>query len=111
MKKTNKLQDKLLSVFPFIALIILGFKISNWFLNFDTETNEIINTVMFVFIGLFYILMGFQFVHKGMKTLLLVSGVYLIIMNFITTNFLVSIIGILLILIPLLIFRFNKQLN
>ena len=111
MKNTHNIQDKVVSVFPYIALVILGIKISNWFLNYDAETNKIINTVMFCFIGIFYILTGLQFAHKGMKALLLVSGMYLILMNFINTNSFLSILGVLLILIPLLILRFNKQLN
>ena len=40
------------------GIILIG-KVSNWFLNFSEETNQILSAVMFILIGIAYIVDGF----------------------------------------------------
>jgi energy-converting hydrogenase Eha subunit E len=86
------------------GIILIG-KVSNWFLNFSEETNQILSAVMFILIGIAYIVDGFVSDKKLKKIILIVCGVYLIGMNFIGDFDLKPIIGIVCIFTPMLIRR------
>ena len=93
------------------GIILIG-KVSNWFLNFSEETNQILSAVMFILIGIAYIVDGFVSDRKLKKIILIVCGVYLIGMKFIYDFDLKPIIGIICILTPMLIRRFlPKETN
>ncbi len=106
MKKKFNITIAILS-----GIILIG-KVSNWFLNFSEKTNQILSAGMFILIGIAYIVDGFVSDRKLKKTILIVSGVYLIGMNFIYDFDLKPIIGIVCILTPMLIRRFlPKETN
>ena len=68
-----------------LGLVIL-FKILNWFLKFDSETNQFLNTAMFCLIGIAYLVMGYVWDKKILKVLITACGLFLIIMNFSKKN-------------------------
>ncbi|WP_344713421.1 hypothetical protein [Winogradskyella damuponensis] len=91
-----------------IGIVLIG-KISNWFLNYSDETNQIINTGMFTLIGIAYLVGGFVWNKKLINIIFIVCGIYLIGMNFIGDFALKSIIGIVCILTPMLTARFLPE--
>lgn len=103
MKKT------LFTIFRILIGIILVGKISNWFLNYSDETNQILNAGMFTLIGIAYLVGGFIWDKKLTNIIFLICGIYLIAMNFIDDFGLKSIIGIVCILTPMLIARFSPE--
>jgi len=92
--------------FTSLIAVVLIAKMLNWFLNFSDETNFIINSLMFSLIGLAYIVYGIIWDKKIIKLIFLISGLYLIVMNFISKNMILTILGIICILTPILIIRF-----
>ncbi len=88
-----------------IGIVLIG-KISNWFLNYSDETNQILNAGMFTLIGIAYLVGGFVWDKKLVNIIFMTCGIYLIVMNFIGDFGLKSIIGIVCILTPMLIARF-----
>ncbi|WP_179333056.1 hypothetical protein [Winogradskyella costae] len=100
----------LFTIFRVLIGIILIGKISNWFLNYSDETNQILNAGMFTLIGIAYLVGGFIWDKKLTNIIFLICGMYLIAMNFIG-NFKIykSIIGIACILTPMLITRFSPE--
>jgi hypothetical protein len=105
MKKT------LLKIFRVLIGVILIGKISNWFLNYSDETNHILNVGMFTLIGIAYLVGGFIWDRKLINIIFLISGLYLITMNFVNDFGLKHEIGIVCILIPMLIVRFLPEEN
>lgn len=103
------MKNILLKAFRFLILIILIGKISNWFLHYSDETNQMLNAGMFTLIGIGYLMGGFIWKKKLTNIIFLVCGVYLIVMNFINDFSLNSIIGIICIVTPLLIVRFSPE--
>jgi hypothetical protein len=101
------------NIFNKIFLILIGIvlvgKMSNWFLNYSDETNQILNAGMFTLIGIKYLVGGFIWNKKLKNAIFIVCGVYLIAMNFIGDFGLKSIIGIIAILLPMLIARFSPE--
>ena len=93
-----------------IGIVLIG-KISNWFLNYSDETNQILNTVMFTLIGIAYLAGGFICDKKLTTIIFLICGIYLVSVNFIGDFGLKSIIKIICILTPLLIARFSPEEN
>jgi hypothetical protein len=100
-------------IVPKIFLILFGIvligKMSNWFLNYSDETNQILNAGMFTLIGIKYLVGGFIWDKKLKNVIFIVCGVYLIGMNFIGDFGLKSIIGIVCIITPMLIARFSPE--
>lgn len=101
------------NIFNKIFLILLGIvlvgKMSNWFLNYSDETNQILNAGMFTLIGIKYLVGGFIWDKKLKNVIFIVCGLYLIGMNFIGDFVIKSIIGIIAILLPMLIARFSPE--
>ena len=91
--------------FILIGIVLIG-KISNWFLNYSDETNEILNTTMFCFIGISYLAFSWTFEKTVMKFVFAICGIYVILMNFIPDFSWNKIIGSVCILIPMIIGRF-----
>lgn len=91
-----------------IAVILIG-KISDWFLNYSDETNQVLNAGMFTLIGIAYLVGGFIWQKKLINIIFLICGIYLITMNFIDDFALRSIIGIVCIVTPMLIIRFLPE--
>ncbi|MCJ8497127.1 sodium/glutamate symporter [Chryseobacterium salipaludis] len=91
-----------------IGIVLIG-KLSSWFLNYNDETNHILNIGMFTLIGIAYLVGGFVWGKKPVNIIFLTCGTYLIIMNFIGDFGLKPIIGIVCILTPMLIARFSRD--
>lgn len=111
ISKQNAIEMK--KILNIIFLILIGIvligKISNWFLNYSDETNQILNAGMFTLIGIAYLVGGFVWDKKLINIIFMVCGIYLIAMNFISDFGLKSIIGIVCILTPMLIARFSPE--
>ncbi len=99
----------ILRLLPIFALLILFAKISNWIFKFSDYANNIINTLMFTIIGISYLIYGFSLKSKLTKIILFISGIYLIIWNYYPENNLLTFLGILAIIIPILIGKFSKE--
>lgn len=91
-----------------IGIVLVG-KMSNWFLNYSDETNQILNAGMFTLIGIKYLVGGFIWDKKLKNVIFIVCGVYLIAMDFIGDFLIKSTIGIIAILLPMLIARFSPE--
>ena len=103
------MKKNLHKIFLILIGILLVGKISNWFLNYSEEINQILNAGMFTLIGTAYVVGGFGWNKKLVNVIFLICGVYLIVMNFIEDFDLKSIIGIVCLVIPMLIARFSPD--
>ncbi|MFN3758270.1 MAG: hypothetical protein ACK4SF_03555 [Algoriphagus aquaeductus] len=88
------LREKATMVFNFILVFVLIGKVSSRFLDFSDETNQLLNTAMFSLIGIAYLAFSWAFEKIILKIILLFSGLYLILMNFLPDSEWNSIIGI-----------------
>ncbi len=91
-----------------IALVLVG-KVLNWFLDFSYGTNQLLNAAMFSLIGIAYLVVGFAWDSKLTKVVFITCGLFLIAMNFFEKNTILTIVGIICILTPMLIGRFYKE--
>lgn len=98
--------SKLLNI---VFVVVFVGKISNWFLNYTATINNILNTAMFSIIGLLFIAGGFLWKRKWVNALYIISGLYLIIMNFIPDFSGKSIIGIACLLTPIILTKFLPE--
>ncbi len=96
-------------LFKTIALLIFGAKFSNCIFNYSDTTNYIIDTLMFSFIGICYLIFGYSLEFKLNKIILILSGLYLIAWNFLPESNYLSAVGILAIVLPMLIGKFSKE--
>ncbi len=64
---------------------------------------------MFSLIGVAYVVVGFAWNNKFTKIIFITCGLFLIAMNFIEKNTILTIIGIICMLTPMLIGRFYKE--
>ena len=105
------MKNALFTAFKILIFLVLIGKVLNWFLNFNDETNLVLNTAMFTLIGIAYIVMGYVWDNKFLKLIISTCGVFLITMNFFSNNLTLEIIGIICILTPMFIARFYKGKN
>jgi len=103
------MKKNLFSILPILIAFVLVAKISGWFINYSEQTNNLINSLMFTIIGVYYVINGLLLNQLKIKITLLISGLFLIGMNFITQNYIVSIIGIVCIIVPMLIAKYSKE--
>jgi hypothetical protein len=104
--KPNSLLHKL---FFFLIAIVLIAKIMNWFLNFSSEINTIINAAMFSLIGMAYIYTGLFWDKKLIQTIFILCGIFLIGMNFLNETTWISIMAIICLLTPMIIGRISSK--
>ncbi len=105
-KSFQKVSDLLLA---FLILIVLGFKIANWFLDFEPAVNLVINTTMFILIGISFIITGFSWKTKWKKLLFYVSGVLLISHSLFPEGTILDIAMIFAIVGPIILLKFGKD--
>jgi hypothetical protein len=98
-----------LSVLGILVAIILLAKISGWFLNYSEKTNIIINSLMFIVIGIYYLIFGIALTELKLKITLIISGIFLICMSFLPNNIVLSIIGMACMIIPMLLAKYSKE--
>ena len=102
------MKKALYTAFKILLFFVLTGKILNWFMNFNDETNQVLNITMFTLIGIAYIVMGYVWDNKFRKIVITTCGFFLIVMNFFDNTVALAIIGIVCILIPMLIARLYK---
>lgn len=94
-------------VLYYIALcIVFVGKIANWFLHFDHAINALLNTTMFILIGIFFLYASFIYEEIMVKAFILFSGVFLITTSFFELNIFLSIIKFICLLGPLILMKF-----
>jgi len=103
------MKNKFNITFAILFGIILIGRVSNWFLNFSEETNQILNTGMYTLLGIAYIVDGFVRNNKLRKVILILCGAYLIGMNFVGDFDIKSIIGTICLIIPMVIGLFIPE--
>ena len=103
------MKNILFTSFRVLLILVLIAKILNWFLKFSEETNQVLNAAMFCLIGVAYIYMGFVWDKKLVKLLIVFCGIFLILMNFVPERTWITIVGIVCILVPMIIARFQKK--
>ncbi len=81
-----------------LAMVIVG-KISNYFFHYSDETNKLIDALMYVFIGIYYIIASFGLDNRIFKIIYILCGIYVIVMNFMDFKH-NSLVGLICILIP-----------
>ena len=106
---SKKILNNIIPAYRILLGIVLAGKISDWFLNYTDETNQILNTAMFCLIGLAYIVFAWAFDKMLLKLILGGCGVYLILMNFLDDFFMKSIIGIVSVLTPMILGYFMPE--
>lgn len=92
------MKNTFFTLFKILIAVVLFGKVLNWLLHFSDETNQILNTIMFSLIGISYLVYGFVWENKWLKTVVIACGVFLIVMNFFERNLVLDIIGIVCIL-------------
>ena len=94
------------------SVVLMGViiaKISNWVFSYSETTNEIINTIMFCLIGVGYIYWAITQTHRLYQILVLLCGMFVILMNFIEKSSYLTIIGIVCLIIPMVLFRLEGK--
>ena len=105
----KKIKNKAILFFQLLCGIVLIGIISDWFLSYSDETNQIISIALFSLIGVGYIAFAWAIDRKILRMILLVCGIYLIVMNFFNDSALRSVLTITGVLIPLLIGKFLPE--
>lgn len=95
-------------VLGLIVLTLLAVVFSRVF-NYSDEVKQMINTVMFSLVGVGYLLISSNMKKEINKSVFVVCGAYLIIMNFIELNTMFKVIGMLSIALPLLVSKFSGE--
>jgi membrane-bound ClpP family serine protease len=96
-------------IYTVLVVAVLAGKVAGWVVHFDEGINKALNTAMFSLIGVAYIVMGFAWVNRQWQFLFFTCGAMLIIINFLQPGAVINIIGIVSIVVPLLVARFNKE--
>lgn len=97
------------AIFLVASAIVVGGKVLNLFMHFDSQTNRILNTFMFCLIGIAYIAESFDVKIVLGKIVGILSGVFLIVMNFIPKNNTLYVFIVIAIIVPWLIFFILKK--
>lgn len=101
---------KIVITLYFILLVgVLLAKVSDWFINYSKEVDQVITTSMFCLIGIAYIWQSFSQTQNVYKVIYFVCGAFVIGMNFIERDNLITIIGIACIITPMILNRFKKN--
>lgn len=99
----------LIRVFYILLIAVLGAKLLDIFLDFDPEVNRWITTAMFCLLGIGYLRYAFLETKRVFQILFALCGLYLIAMNFIERNDVLTAIGVICLLIPLIFRRINRK--
>jgi hypothetical protein len=102
------MKNTLLKIFGVCIALVLMAKISHWFLKYDEKTVNIINLAMCCLIGTYYVIVGFALNETRFKLLFVCCGLYLIVMNFLNEMSIISIIGVVCMLAPMLVGKYAK---
>lgn len=98
-------------IFKIAIALVLILKIANWIFDFSDQTNFLLNTAMFSLIGIAYLYFGFALKVKLISFIMIACGAFLIIYNFIEKSTIITVIGIICLIVPMIIFRFDKKIR
>lgn len=102
------MKNTLLKIFGVCVALVLIAKMSHWIFKYDEKTVHIINLAMFSLIGIYYVIVSLTLDETRFKLLFVCCGLYLIVMNFLDEMTILSIIGIICILAPMLVGKYAK---
>lgn len=105
------MKKNVIFILGIFAIIIFLAKISGLFINYSEKTNNIINSLMFTVIGIYYLIFGIVLTELKLKIALIISGIFLIFMNFLPNNIVLNIIGIACIVIPMILAKYSKEVK
>lgn len=103
-----KTKQFILVTVSILAILVLLAKMSNWFMDYDEQTAGLINTIMFVVIGLAWCVFGFFREDRKTGAIIIACGLYLMVMSFLPESDLLNVLAIVGMLVPMLISRFRK---
>lgn len=109
--KISSMKKTLHLVFTILIFAVLLGRMLGWVLHLNEEADKILNMGMFTLIGIAYLVMGFVWDNKLLQFIILICGVFLIGMNFLENNTILNIMGIVCILTPMIIARFDKKVE
>lgn len=105
------MKKNVIFILGIFAIIIFLAKISGWFIHYSEKTINIINSLMFTVIGIYYLIFGIVLTELKLKITLIISGIFLICMNFLPNNIFLNIIGIAFIVIPMILAKYSKEVK
>ncbi len=105
---SKKTKQFILVAVSIIAILILLAKISNWFMDYDEQTAGLINTIMFVFIGLAWCIYGLFSDDRKTGAIIIACGLYLMVLSFLPESDILNVLAILCMLVPMLMSRFQR---
>ncbi|MDZ7755992.1 hypothetical protein [Rhodohalobacter sp.] len=100
------LKNNAIRIFKILLVVVIAANISDWFFNYSSEINHILNTAMFSLIGIAYLTFSWAFDKTVLKIIFALCGIYLIAMNFLSDYDWISIVGIVCLLVPMIIGKF-----
>ncbi len=92
-----------------LLALVLILKVSDMFIRYDEEMSDLLNILMFSLIGVAYIGYSFDQTKRIYQIIYILCGAFLIVMNFIDRNTLLTFIGIACIVIPMIIGKLSKS--
>lgn len=102
------MKNSLFITFRILLWIVLLGKILNWFLDFNENVNMALTIALFTLIGIAYVIGGYIWRKQPVKTIFLLCGMYLVLMNFFANNAVLSVSAIICILCPCWLSAFQK---
>lgn len=96
------------TIFRILIIATLIAQISTWFIDYPMNVKEGINMTMFILIGIFYIGMGILWDGWIWKLIMIACGAFLIAIQFIAQNDVLTILGIICVIVPLVLARVTK---
>ena len=105
---TEKINKKVIVAFTVLLAIVVIAQISSRIVDYNEETNELLDIALFSLIGIPYL--GYSWVSKRkvLKLIFLTCGIYLIVMNFLSES-IYEWIAIICVVTPLLIIMFLPE--
>lgn len=105
---SKKTKQFILVTVSILAILVLMAKMSNWFMDYDEQTAGLINTIMFVVIGLAWCVFGFFREDRKTGAIIIACGLYLMVMSFLPESDILNVVAILCMLVPMLMRRFRR---
>ncbi len=104
------MKNVVLKAIPIVAILILVAKISSWFLDYPVAIKNGIDSSIFVFIGVYFIILGFTAFRSFYQWIVICSGLYLIVVEFFTKDVVLSVIWGVALIIPMVLRKFPKTM-
>lgn len=105
------MKTKLKQIMLIIGILLIIAKISEYFIAYNHSTLETFTHIMFMVIGGFYFVVGFYLKKTFLKMVFFISGLYLLIMNFLPESTVVTLIGIVLLLVSISLMRYSPEVK